>query len=147
MDSSQRPYLRDFRYPLHLPVLIRMFPRNEMHARSENISLTGILLSSDFSMPEGSVVDVTIGVTHLPDPGILLSARGKVLRVRPKENGDFAVAIKLDEAFKLPLSKPAPPVTSDHKNKDEDEALPQPKFRTAAMAARMSRAAAWHTET
>jgi hypothetical protein len=78
MDSSPRHDRRDFRYPLHLPVLIRMDRRKEINARSENISLGGILLSSAFLIPEGSAVEVSIGVAHLPDPGILLSAHGKV---------------------------------------------------------------------
>ena len=109
MPSPQRQERRDLRYPLHLPVLIRMAQRKEMHTRSENISLGGILLSSSFLIPEGSAVEVSIGVQHLPDPGILMSARGKVLRVLPKETGDFSVAIKLDEAFTTPLSESQPP--------------------------------------
>src|SRR5664279_1252293 len=83
MDSPQRSERRDVRFPLHLPVLVRMAERKEMRARSENISLGGILLSSSFLIPVGSAVEVSIGVEHLPDPGILLSAHGKVLRVKP----------------------------------------------------------------
>ena len=109
MPSPQRYLRRDFRYPLHLPVLIRMAQRKDMRARSENISLGGILLSSSFQIPEGSNVEVSVGVDHMQDPGILLNARGRVLRVQPKETGDFAVAIKLEGAFKLPLSHDSRP--------------------------------------
>jgi PilZ domain len=105
MPSPQRQERRYFRYPLHLPVLIRM-ARKEMHTRSENISLGGILLSSASFIPEGSTVDVAVGVENLPDPGILLNARGKVLRTYPKETGDFAVAIQLDRSFELPVPGP-----------------------------------------
>ena len=106
MDSPQRQQRREFRYPLHLPVLVRMRQRNEIHARSENISLGGILLFSASQIAEGSEVEVSIGVKHLPDPGILLNAHGKVLRVQPMVTGDFAVAIRLDQAFALPPSLP-----------------------------------------
>lgn len=104
MNSPQRQERREFRFPLHLPVLVRTAQRKEMHTRSENISLNGILLSSDLMIPEGSAVEVSIGVEDLADPGILLNARGRVLRVRLKDTGDFAVAIQLDGAFELPLS-------------------------------------------
>jgi hypothetical protein len=102
---QRRQERRDFRFPLHLPVLVRMPPLKELHARSENISMGGILLSSAFLIPEGSAVEVSIGVEHMTDPGILLSAHGKVLRVHPKDTGEFAVAIRLDSSFSLPLSK------------------------------------------
>ncbi len=106
MNSPQlRKERRDFRFPLHLPVLVRMPPLKEMHARSENISMGGILLSSAFLIPEGSAVEVSIGVDHTADPGILLSAQGKVLRVRPKDTGEFELAIRLDSSFTLPRSK------------------------------------------
>jgi PilZ domain len=109
MNSPQRRQeRRDFRFPLHLPVLVRMPPCKEMHARSENISMGGILLSSAFLIPEGSAVEVSIGVEHMPDPGILLSAHGKVLRVHPKDTGEFELAIRLDSSFSLPRPKADP---------------------------------------
>ncbi len=143
MGSPQRQERRDFRYPLHLPVLIRMALRKEMHVRSENISLGGILLSSAFLIPEGSAVEVSVGVTHLPDPGILLSAHGRVLRVRPKDTGDFAVAVKLDGAFKLPLSKPQPSPIS----KEKKPPFPESRKSAVVPVHRINFAPAWHTET
>jgi PilZ domain len=119
-----------------------MAPRKEMHARSENISLGGILVSSSFLIPEGSAVEVSIGVEHLPDPGILLSARGKVLRVKPKDTGDFAVAIQLDSAFRLPLSE------TGLASRSEEEEPPSPKARGAAVSfSGLNFVPAWHTET
>ena len=53
MDSPQRSERRDVRFPLHLPVLVRMAQRKEMHTRSENISLGGILRVELFSDPRG----------------------------------------------------------------------------------------------
>jgi PilZ domain len=144
MEFPQRQERRDFRYPLHLPVVIRMDSRKEMQVRSENISLSGILLSSAFSIPEGSTVEVSIGVTHLPDPGILLNASGKVLRVRPKDSGEFSVAIRLDEAFKLPLSQPAPPAPSKEKKPPRQESR---KNLAVPLPPRISLVPVWYTET
>lgn len=142
MDSPQRQERRDVRYPLHLPVLVRTAQRKEMRARSENISLGGILLSSSFLIPEGSPVEVSIGVEHLPDPGILLSARGKVLRVKPRDTGDFTVAIQLDSAFRLPLSETGSGSSS------KEETPPSPKVRRAAASFSCGNfVPAWHTET
>lgn len=143
MDSPQRSERRDVRFPLHLPVLVRMAERKEMRARSENISLGGILLSSSFLIPVGSAVEVSIGVEHLPDPGILLSAHGKVLRVKPKDSGDFAVAIQLDGAFKLPLSE----IGLRSSSKEEKQPSPRPQQSTAIWFTGMSLVPAWHTET
>jgi hypothetical protein len=99
IDSPQRPERRDIRYPLHLPVSLKI-AHKELHTRSENISLGGILLSSAFLIPEGSPVEVAFGVASLPDPGTQSSARGRVLRVQPKATGDFAVAIAFDYPFR-----------------------------------------------
>ncbi len=143
MDSPQRHERRDFRYPLHLPVLIRIAQRREMHARSENIGLSGILLSSAFLIPEGSAVEVSVGVEHTPEPGILLNARGKVLRVQPRDTGDFSVAIKLEEAFKLPLARNESPLSSNEKKPP----LPKPRKSAPVIVGAMNLVPAWHTET
>jgi hypothetical protein len=113
-----------------------------MRAHSENISLGGILLSSAVLIPEGSAVELSVGVEHLPDPGVLLRARGKVLRVQSKVTGDFAVAIQLEGAFNLPLVEPSPS-SLQPKNPSSPESR-----KAAAMAAGgTSLVRAWHTET
>jgi hypothetical protein len=104
MNSPQDPKRRDIRYPLHLPVSLKLADK-EIHTRSENVSLSGILLSSDFMIPEGSTVGVDVGVAHLSHVGALLTARGKVVRVQPRPSGDFAVAVQLERPFELPLQK------------------------------------------
>jgi hypothetical protein len=114
-----------------------------MHTRSENISLAGILLSSDFLIPEGAVVEVSVGVSNLTDPGILLSARGKVLRVQPKVTGDFSVAIKLEGAFRLPLAGHESQLTSIEKK----PRLPEPYNNAAIPLRTLNLVPAWHTET
>jgi hypothetical protein len=114
-----------------------------MHTRSENISLGGILLSSASLIPEGATVEVSVGVSHLADPGILLSARGKVLRVQPKVTGDFAVAIKLEGAFTLPLAGHDSQLGSMEKKPRRPEPHP-----SAALPLRcLNLVPAWHTET
>jgi hypothetical protein len=113
-----------------------------MQARSENISLGGILLSSSFLIPEGSAVEVAIGVEHMRDPGILLNARGKVLRVQPKDTGDFAVAIQLEEAFKLPLSDDSRPKAVEKK-----KSLPESRRSIPPPTTWIHHVPAWHTET
>jgi len=148
MDSPQRQERRDFRFPLHLPVLVRMAQRKEMHTRSENISLGGILLTSASLIPEGSAVEVSIGVEHLPDPGILLSAHGKVLRVHPKDTGDFSVAIKLDGAFCLPFSASGSASNSKAMQPSSSGLLKTGSLKNRTLPNRgMHFGLAWHTET
>jgi hypothetical protein len=120
-----------------------MAQRKEVHTRSENISLGGILLSSTFLIPEGSAVEVSVGVEHMPDPGILLNARGKVLRVQPKSTGDFAVAIKLEETFKLPLSDDSPKSPKERKTpfSEPRKSSPMPTMPLG------NHVPAWFTET
>ncbi len=133
------------RYPLHLPVLIKM-ARQEMRARSENISLGGILLSSDSRIPEGATVEVAVGVAHTPDPGILLSARGKVLRVHPNLAGDYAVAIQLERSFELPFAASrAPDVTVASPAYSREREKVREKARSVFY--RAPYLSSWHTET
>jgi hypothetical protein len=120
-----------------------MAARKELRARSENISLSGILLSSSLLIPEGSAVEISIGVEHMPDPGILLSAHGKVLRVRPRETGDFSVAVQLEGAFRLPLSETGLLSVSKKEKPTSSEARRNP----AIWSTGMNLVPAWHTET
>ena len=142
MNSPQQQR-RDFRYHLHLPVLVQMKQRRAMQTRSENISLGGILLSSAFLIPEGSTVEVSVGVDHLPDPGILLNAHGKVLRVQPRGSGDFAIAIKLDAAFGLPLTATMRKTVVEGKK----TLSPSPRLSIPILEVGRHLALAWHTET
>ena len=100
MPSPQQPLRRDVRYPLHLPVSVRLADR-EMHLQSENISLHGILLSSAFLIPEGCTVDLSVSVGSTPYASIFLTGRGKVLRVQMKDSGDFTMAIECERPLGL----------------------------------------------
>ncbi len=105
MYSPQQPERQNVRYPLHLPVAVKL-GHEEMQTQSENISLNGILLSSAFLIPAGSTVELAVGVAQVPSPGILLIARGKVLRVQAKASGNFAVAIECEGPFELKRRTP-----------------------------------------
>ena len=112
-----------------------------MQARSENISLGGILLSSAFLIPEGSEVDVAVRVAALPQPGTEMTARGKVIRVEPKTTGNFSVAVVFDRPIEFSFDlKPGAG------RQIEASQLPQRKSK-AASAGGMSVASAWLMET
>jgi PilZ domain len=100
MTLTQQSVRRTLRYPLQLPVSLKLGDQR-ISARSENISLGGVLVSSDCVIPVGSTVEVEVGVAQLPDPKMLLTARGKVLRLNPTINGNFVVAIECDRAFEF----------------------------------------------
>jgi hypothetical protein len=145
LNSPERPERRGIRYPLHMPVSLK-FAHKEMHARSENISLGGILLSSAFLIPEGSTVEVAVGVAQLPDAGSQLNARGKVLRVQPKATGDFSVAIVFERPFELGLRALDSSASSQRQSPDEERRFPPVKNRMVP-SQRLHLTAAWHTET
>jgi hypothetical protein len=141
MDSPQKPARRSTRYPLNLPVSL-ILANKQLHARSENISLGGILLSSAFPVSEGSKVEVAIGVAHLPQPGTQLSACGEVLRVQPTVTGDFAVAIAFDRPFKF-----SPQTLSSGSNYQGQEPRLAPGNNTVVDTLSPFLGLAWHTET
>jgi hypothetical protein len=87
MDCPQRQERRDIRYPVHLPVLLKL-AHQAMHARSENISVGGILVSS-----------ARRGGANPALRGCATQRSGQVLRVQPQASGSFALAI----AFERPL--------------------------------------------
>ena len=147
MTSMNSPHLqdrrqerRDVRYPLHMPVILKL-AHKEMQARSENISLRGILLSSASSIPRGSTVEVAVGVANLPDQGVQLSARGQVLRVKPETSGNFAVAIAFERPFELGLQ-----ASESGSARGKSPRLPREKNR-AFTGRGLTLALAWHNET
>ncbi len=140
MNSPQQQGRRDIRYPLHMPVSVKLASK-EILTRSENISLRGILLSSGLLIPQGSTVEVSVGVANLPDHGVQLSACGKVLRVQPETSGKFAVAIGFEHPFELGLK--TPDSVSDQGKRPR---IPKEKNRVVTGPG-LTVAHAWHTET
>ncbi len=124
-----------------------MAPRKEMRTRSENISLNGMLLSSSCLIPEGSAVEVSVGADHLSDTGILLSARGKVIRVHPKDSGDFSVAIRLDGGLSVPVAENLSSRSSMASSTTKTPPLNVPPSRQPVPDRGMHLGSAWHTET
>lgn len=110
MNSPTQPVRRSVRYHLHLPVAVKLADK-QIHARSENLSRKGILLTSACLIPVGSRVDLTVGVLQSPDHGRPLGAHGKVLRVQPHASGSFAVAIECDRPFVFVRCDDAPGLT------------------------------------
>ena len=100
MPSPPQTVRRDPRYPLHLPVAVRLSDR-ELHTQSENISLHGILLSSTVLIPEGSTVQLAVTVGNTSNPDFFLTGYGKVVRVRLKDPRDFSVAIECEQPFQI----------------------------------------------
>jgi hypothetical protein len=139
MDSPKTHDRRGMRYSLNLPVSLTL-AHKKVHARSENISLGGILLSSASLIPEGSVVDVAVRVAALPQPGTEMSARGKVLRVQPKETGDFSVAVVFDRPIEFSFD-----LKSETAGQIEASQLSARKAKAATAAG--TSVAAWLMET
>jgi PilZ domain len=104
MHTSQRTERRSARYPLHFLVSVRHADQ-EIYARSENISLSGILLSTESLIPPGSAVVLQVGVGQIPTP-LFLTACGRVLRVQSRASGNFAVAIECDRPFEIMKQQP-----------------------------------------
>ena len=100
MSSPSQPVRRDLRYPLQLPVSVRLADR-EIDGHSENVSLHGILLSSTVLIPEGSTVQLAVTVGNTSNPDFFLTGYGKVVRVRLKDPRDFAVAIECEQPFQI----------------------------------------------
>jgi hypothetical protein len=140
MESPKPQERRGTRYSLNLPVSLTL-AHKKMHARSENISLGGILLSSAFLIPEGSEVDVAVRVAALPQPGTEMSARGRVIRVDPKPTGNFSLAVVFDRPIEFSFD-----LKSGSVGKSEASRLPQRKAK-AATAGGANAASAWLMET
>lgn len=139
INSPQQRARRDVRYPLDMPVTLKL-AHKLARARSENISLHGILLSSASRIPVGSAVDVAVGVATLPDHGVQLNAHGKVLRAQPRSSGDFAVAIEFERPFELGLQTPESGAPAKHPRilKAKNRIFPNQGSHLAAT---------WYTET
>lgn len=105
MNSPQRYEFsrRDTRYAVHLPVTVwlRSERVRQIKAQSDNISLRGILFSTDSPMPLGSEVNIEISLAAVTGQNALLASIGKVLRVTQPTTGEFKMAVGCDRAFEF----------------------------------------------
>ena len=96
MDSPERR--RSPRYLVQFPVAVTLVPsRISASARSENISVNGILLASDVLILEGYVVELLIQIGS----SLVLTGRGQVLRIDSRPSANFAMAVACDAAFHI----------------------------------------------
>jgi hypothetical protein len=149
MDSPQSQARRGIRYSLNLPVSLTL-AHKKFQARSESISLGGILLSSASLVPEGSVVEVEVRVANLPQPGTHLSARGTVLRVQPRATGDFSVAVVFDRPMEFRLEDLKSGTDLQLKDQKNGDQRCEPRFpsREKFVTARgLNRGSTWFMET
>ena len=98
--SSPNEFRKSVRYPLHLPVTVKLGTA-EISARSENICRNGILLSSDRLLLTGTSVELAVHFAQSVEMGGSLMGRGKVLRVEPGATGGFMVAIGCEIPFRI----------------------------------------------
>ena len=103
--SSPSELRRSTRYLLCVPVALRL-GGSYLSARSENISENGILLSTDFLIPEGTSVELIVDFGRVAGPGVSLTSRGKVLRLQPQGAGGFSIAIACDIPFRISRKNP-----------------------------------------
>jgi hypothetical protein len=94
---------REVRFPLHLPVnVVGENVPQQISARSENISLRGILFSAGSAILHGSSVTVFVAVPGMGTRSPFgLASTGKVVRVSRQQSGSFAVAVACDHPFQM----------------------------------------------
>ncbi len=101
--AKQRQYRRfALRYPVHVRVNLGNAV-SELRAVSNNISIGGVLLEADSTIPPHSNVSFTLTVIghHIVGP-TQIKGDGEVVRVEPHQSGaGFAIAVRC----KPPISK------------------------------------------
>ena len=96
---------RETRYALHLPVTICVECQSgsRIKAESENISLRGILVSTDSPLPVGADVSIKVSLAAVTGQAdAFLTSTGKVLRLTQPSTGGFKMAVGCDQPFQFP---------------------------------------------
>jgi hypothetical protein len=90
------------RFLLQLPVMlkVRQDGKREVHGTAENVSLTGVLLSTDADISVEARVELTMALIQPATPPykLLLSNSGRVVRVEAQSTGKV-IAIECDHPF------------------------------------------------
>jgi hypothetical protein len=101
---------KETRYALHLPVTIWLERQgeNRIKAESENISLRGILVSTNSPIAVGADVSIEVSLEAVTGQAdAFLRSRGKVLRVTQPSTGGFKMAVGCEQPFQFPRGEEA----------------------------------------
>ena len=74
---------------------------HEVHGTTENVSLRGVLLSTDTDISVQARVKLTLAFVQpsIPPYKLRMSNFGRVVRVETRSIGNYAIAIECDDAF------------------------------------------------
>lgn len=91
------------RFVLQLPVMLKVREdgTHEIHGTTENVSLSGVLLSTDSDVPLEARVELTMAFTQSSTPPckLRMSNSGRVVRVEARSEGKYGIAIECDYPF------------------------------------------------
>jgi hypothetical protein len=104
MEQERR---RRPRFQIHQPISLEV-PHDSLtdvlHGTTENVSLLGVLVTTETKIPEDTRVDLALMLvpprTTPPYPLRLLNA-GRVVRVETRPEGNVSIAIECDRAFEF----------------------------------------------
>jgi hypothetical protein len=98
--SAQVITRKEPRYDLSLPVSLRLSnsPSGDLTGVSENISVHGVLLSTQSPICEGTEVELIVTFAPVTSSRtVRFAASGRVLRLEQRKTGTFAVAVSCAE--------------------------------------------------
>ena len=91
------------RFVLQLPAMLKVREdgTHEIHGTTENISLTGVLLSTDSDVPLEARVELTMAFVQSSTPAckLRMSNSGRVVRVETRPERKYGIAIECDYPF------------------------------------------------
>ncbi len=91
------------RFRLQLPVLLKVFQDGEpeIPGTTENVSLTGVMLSTDIDIAVQARVKLTMAIVQpaIPPYKLRLFNSGRVVRVERRAVGNYSVAVECDWTF------------------------------------------------
>jgi hypothetical protein len=75
--------------------------KREIHGTTENVSLIGVLMSTDTDISPGTHVELVMAIVQPATPPykLRLSNSGRVVRVEMRTENSYAIAIECDQPF------------------------------------------------
>ncbi len=116
------------RYQIRQPITLEL-PHDStptvLHRTTENVSLLGVLVTTDEAIPENTRVDLTLTLaTRRPPPQPLrLPNAGNVVRVERRPDGSVSIAIECDRAFELVTAGHVPEATNEFDFTDTEPSI------------------------